>query len=187
MKVFISDSKWNPASGPSEEFRRELEKEYGQGFSVTSIGSGAAETAWFTEIATNPLVQQSVNVFFAGGAIGSAAAGWLWLYSRIERFFRHGPVVDREAAAVLLYKAIVDRMGGLPKAYQLKGFAIEHRLRYADPSNPPKPDPPEIIEKAPERVERAMIYVFHVAADGCEFVASVDGSKVKFLEERGLS
>lgn len=183
MRIFISDrtqgeGTWTegtfdgPTAGPSAEFRQELEAEYGQKFSFTSIGTGAAEAAYFTELVSNPAIQASVAVFFARGAIGSAAEGWLWLYSQLAKFFQSDPVVDREAAAILVYKAVVDRMEGVPKTYQLKGFAIQHRLSYADPSNPPNPDPPATIEQAPERVERAMINVFQVVADGREFLAS---------------
>jgi hypothetical protein len=129
VRVFIPDpthgeGDWSDAEGkyiggPSAEFRRQLEAEYGEAFDVTSIGTGAA-------------------------------------------------------------------LAGVPKSFQLQGFVVQHRLRFADPGNLPDTGRLTTIEPAPgrmERVERASVYVFQVIADGREFRVRVDGHNVEFLQE----
>ena len=106
------------------------------------------------------------------------------MYAQLAKFFQHRPTFDREGAAFLLYKAITDKLGGVPKSHQLKGFMIQHRSRYSYPSNLPDPGPLTTIEEeTPARVERAHVYVFQVVADGQNFRVAVDRDKVKFLQE----
>jgi hypothetical protein len=201
FRVFIpdptyGDGEWTedwrngPVTGPSAEFRKSLEDEFGGEFRFTSIGTGAAISAYFLELASSPfgeLAAGAIALFFAGKPIKDNLEAWGSAYKQLVKFFHRDPTFSREGAAVLVYEAVVDKMGGLPKSYELRGFGIQHRLAFTDPLNPPDPSPPSTIEEAPERVERAMIYVFHVVADGRTFLASVDGHNVKFLKNETLS
>ena len=193
MRVFIpdptyGDGEWaegaqdGPLSGPSAEFRSKLAQEFGQEFSFASIGTGAAEASYFTEILSNPVVQAALSMFFAGNVIKGSIEGWEWVYSKLSKFFPYEPRLDREAAAILVYKAVQEKMGGIPNSYRLNGFLIQYRRRQPDPWNFPDPGPITSIDPAPERVERQMVYVFQVTADGSNFRISVDGTKVTFLE-----
>jgi hypothetical protein len=195
IRVFIPDpthgeGEWSDAEGahvggPSAEFRRQLEAEYGEGFEFTSIGTGAAMASYFIELVSEPY-KVAATIFFAGGVIKSGFEGWSWVYAQLSKFFHHEPTFDREGAAFLAYRAIVDKMDGVPKSFQLQGFVVQHRLRYGDPWNLPDPGPLTTIEPAPapiERVERANVYVFQVLADGREFRVRVNGHNVEFLQE----
>ena len=176
-----SDAAGEYVRGPRWEFRRELEDEYGGHFEITSIGTGAAFPAYVLELVSDPY-KLAATLFFAGQAIKSGFEGWSWVYARLSTFFHRSPTFDREGAAFLVYQAIVDRMGGVPKSFELKGFVIQNRLAYPDPSKlPPDPGPLETIEPPPERVQRAHIYIFDAIADGREFRVQVDGHKVNFL------
>jgi hypothetical protein len=146
--------------------------------------------AYFTEIFSNSAVQAAIAAFFAGKAIKEGLEAWGLMYNQLSKFFHHSgvavfgrsPTFDREAAAILVYKAAVDTLGGVPKTFQLKGFAIQYRNRFVDRWDAPKPEIPIIIAPQPERVEQQMIYVFYVEADGRDLLATVDGPNVKFIE-----
>ena len=171
-----------PAAGPSALFRQELETEYGQKFRFESIGTGAAMASYFVELVSDPY-RAAVTLFFAGKALKEGFQAWGWVYEQLSKFFHHRPTFDREGAAALVYKAIVEKMDGVPNSFQLKGFVTQHRLAYPDPMNLPDPGPPTTIERDRDRVERAVVYVFQVEADGRDFRVEVDGHNVKFLQE----
>jgi hypothetical protein len=196
FRVFIPDpthgeGDWSsatesgPTKGPSAEFRQSLEAEYGEEFQFTSIGTGAAMASYFVELVSDPSrdIAVAVALFLAGKPIKEGLEAWGSMFRKLSKFFRQKPTFDREGAAILVYEAVVERLGSIPKSYQLKGFAIQHRLRYPDPSNLPDPGVVTTIAPAPDRVERAMVYVFQVVADGRNFRVAVDGDSVKFLQE----
>jgi hypothetical protein len=178
-----SDAAQNYIKGPRADFRHQLEAEYKEEFKLTSIGTGAALPSYFVELASDPF-KAAATLFFTGAAIKKGFEGWGWVYTQLSKYFHRDPTFDREGAAFLVCKAIVDKMDGVPKSFQLQGFIVQHRLRYGDPRNVPDPGPLTTIESASqERVERASIYVFQVAADGRDFRARVDGRNVEFLQE----
>ena len=187
IRVFIPDPSHGKGytDGPSAQFRQQLEAEYGENFQSTSIGTGAALASYFVELACDPyrVAAMAATVFFTGKAIREGFEAWGWMYAQLSKFFHHEPTFDREGAAILVYKAVADKMAGIPKTYQLKGFTIQHRLAFPDPFNLPDPGPLTTIEPAPQRVERATVYVFQVAADGRDFRVEVDGHNIKFLQE----
>jgi hypothetical protein len=172
-----------PAGGPSALFRQELEAEYGEKFRFESIGTGAAMASYFVELVSDPY-RAAVTFFFAGKALKEGFQAWGWMYGQLSKFFHHRPTFDREGAAALVYKAIVEKLDGVPNSHELKGFATQHRLRYPDPSKDlPDPGPLTTIEPDRDRVERAVVYVFQVKADGRDFRVTVDGHNVKFLQQ----
>ena len=171
-----------PAAGPSALFRQELEAEYGEKFRFVSIGTGAAMASYFVELVSDPY-RAAVTFFFAGKALKEGFQAWGWMYGQLSKFFHHRPTFDREGAAALVYKAIVEKMDGVPSSFQLKGFVTQHRLAYGDPMNLPDPGPPTTIERDRDRVERAVVYIFQVEADGRDFRVEIDGHNVKFLQE----
>jgi hypothetical protein len=173
-------------SGPSNDFRIQLEAEYGEKFQFTSIGTGAAIASYFTELATNPYKAAAfaVSALYAGKAVKDVFDGWTWVFNQLSKFFHYDPTFDREGAAIILYKAIVDKMDGVPKNFQLTGFTIQNRLAFPDPTEIPDPGRLTTIEPPPSsRVQRAEVYVFRVVADGCEFRVAVDGHEVTFLQQ----
>ena len=195
VRVFIPDpthgeGEWSDVngahvSGPTADFRRQLEAEYDGKFEFASIGTGAAMASYFIELVSDPY-KVAATVFFAGEVIKGGFEGWSWVYAQLSKFFYREPTFDREGAVFLVYKAIVDKMDGVPKSFQLQGFLVQHRLRFGDPWNIPDPGLLTTIEPAPgptERVERANVYVFQIVADGREFRGKVDGRKVEFLQE----
>ena len=167
--------------GPRAELRRELEAEYGEKANSTDIGTGAALPAFVLELVSDPY-KVAATLFFAGKAIKSSFEGWSWVYTQLSRFFHRNPTFDREGAAFLVYQAIVDRMGGVPRSFELKGFIVRDRLAYSDPSiSPPDPGALATIEAPPEHVLHRHVYIFDVIADGREFRVQVDGHKANFL------
>jgi hypothetical protein len=174
-----------PISGDSAEFRQVLEAEYGEEFHFASIGTGAAQASYFVQLLSDPYrdAAAAVALFYLGKPIKDAFESWAWVYRQLSKFFHHAPTFDREAAAILAYQAVVEKLGGVPNTYRLVGFSIQHRLSFPDPSNPPDPNPPTSIAAAPERVQSAMIYVFRVVADTREFRLTVDGHNVRFFDE----
>jgi hypothetical protein len=108
----------------------------------------------------------------------------MWVYKQLSKFFHRQPTFDREGAAILVYKAIVDKMDGVPKTYQLAGFTIQNRLDFPNPMELPDPGPLTAIDPpSTGRVQRAQVYVSQVVADGREFRVAVDGAEVTFLQE----
>jgi hypothetical protein len=185
VRVFIPD----PAHGEepeSKEFRHGLEAEYGERFRFMSIGTGAALASYFVELAADPYRAAAIAaaVFFTGKAIREGFEAWGWMYSQISRFFHHDPTFNREGAAFVVYEAIVEKIGGAPNSFQLRGFVTQHRLAYGDPMNLPDPGLLTNIEADRDRVERADVYVFQVEADCREFRVEVDGHRVKFLHAK---
>ena len=196
FRVFIPDlthgeGDWSeagengPTRGPSADFRHELEVEYGEEFRFTSIGTGAAVASYFVELVSDPYRAAAVVValFYAGKPLKEGLEARSSLYKKLSTFFHHQPTFDREGAAILVYEAVVERMGGVPKSYKLNGFVVQHRLAYPDPRNLPDPGILTTISPAPDRVQRAMVYVFQVVADSRDFRVEVDGHRVKFLQE----
>lgn len=197
IRVFVPDpehgeGEWpshdaaRPVAGPSAEFRKALEAEYKEEFSFTSIGTGAAVAAYFTTLMADP-VGIAVSTWLAGKAIKDGFEAWNWVYEKLAKYFHRNPTFNREGAAILAYKAVVDRLEGLPKSYQLLGFSIQHRLACPDPCNPPQPEAPTVIAGPPRRVDNAMIYVFNIVADRRQFLVTVDGSRATILTEAGLN
>ena len=50
------------------------------------------------------------------------------------QIFHHQPTFDREGAAALVHKAVIEKMDGVPNSFQLKGFATQHRLHPPTPA-----------------------------------------------------
>jgi hypothetical protein len=184
VRVFIPDPTHGEglAAGPSALFRQELEAEYGEGFQYTSIGTGAAFASYFVELVSDPY-KAAVTLFFAGKALKEGFQAWGWMYGQLSKFFHHRPTFDREGAAALVYKAIVEKMDGVPNSFQLKGFVTQNRLAYLHLKNLPDPGLLTTIEPDRDRVERAVVYVFQVEADGRDFRVEVDRHNVRFLQE----
>jgi hypothetical protein len=173
-----------PTAGASAEFRQSLEAEYKEEFQFTSIGTGAALASYFVELVSDPYrdAATAAAVFYTGKAIKEGLESWGWIYAQLSKFFRREPTFDRNGAAILAYQAITAELGHVPASYQLKGFANQNRLAYPDPSNLPDLGELTIIEPAPDRVQRAIVYVFQIVADGQEFRVEVDGHEVRFLQ-----
>jgi hypothetical protein len=171
-----------PRKGPSAEFRHAVEAEYNLEFRFTSIGTGAAFAS--VELLSDPYrdAAAAVAVFFTGKTIKEGLEGWAWIYTQLSKFFRHEPTFDRNGAAVLAYKAVADRLGHVPASFQLKGFANQHRLAFPDPSNLPDLGELSTIDLPVDRVQRAVVYVFQILADGRDFRVEVDGHDVRFLQ-----
>ena len=119
------------AAGPTARFRQELEAEYGEKFRFKSIGTGAAMASYFVELVSDPY-RASVTFFFAGKALKEGFQAWGWMYRQLSKFFHHEPTFDREGAAALVYKAIIEKMDGVPNSFQLKGYVTQHRLGFLD-------------------------------------------------------
>jgi hypothetical protein len=172
-------------TGPSAEFRHELEAEYGLKFRFTSIGTGAAVASYCTELASGNYdkILVAVSIFLAGKAIKEGFEAWSWMYTKLASFFHRSPTFDREGAAVLAYQAVVNELGGLPKSYQLEGFQVQDRLSYPNPMDVPDLGHLTEIHPAPDRVTRSSIYVFQIIVDGRNFRAAVDGTKVNIVED----
>jgi hypothetical protein len=176
----------NATDGPSAEFRRQLEAEYGERFRFTSIGTGAAIASYFTELATDPYkaAALAVSVLYAGKAVKDVFEGWMWVFNQLSQFFHYKPTFDREAAAIILYKAIIDKLDGVPNTFQLTGFTIQNRLAFPNPMELHDPGRLTEIDPPPRgRVQHAEVYIFQVIADKREFRVVVDGQDVMFLEE----
>lgn len=169
------------AGGPSEEFRRKLEAEFGGTFEFVSIGTGAAHASYVTDLMTAEVI--AVHALYAGKAVKDVFDGWSWVYQQLSKFFQYEPTFDREAAAILVYKAVVDKMDGIPNTYQLKGFTIQNWLAFPDASKLHDPGPLAAIDPPSDRVRSAQIYVFQVVTDQREFRVAVDGLKTVFLQE----
>ena len=191
VRVFIPDPSYGGGSSldlsdeeASLQFGRLLEEEYGSAFQPTSIGTGAALAALFTELFSDPAAV-ALALFFAGKPIKDGLEAWGSIYQRLTKFFHHNPTFDREGAAILGYEAIVERLGGVPNSYQLTGFAIQNRLAEINPMKLPDPGELRTIEPAPDRVQAAAVYVFQVVADGMPFRFRVVGRDVEFLEPVG--
>jgi len=60
-------------------------------------------------------------MFFAGNVIKGSIEGWEWVDSKLSKFFAYEPRLDREAAAILVYKAVQEKMGGISNSYRLNG------------------------------------------------------------------
>jgi hypothetical protein len=74
-----------PRKGPSAEFCRALEAEYGQECSFTSIGTGAALASYIVELLSDAAA--SVAVFYTGKTLKEGLEGWLWVYAQLSKLF----------------------------------------------------------------------------------------------------
>ena len=165
------------------DFARHWRSSTAEKFQVTSIGTGAAQAAYFVELVSTAY-QAAVILFLAGKPLKEGFEAWGSMYDRLSKFFHHQPTFDREGAAALVHKAVIEKMDGVPNSFQLKGFVTQHRLHPPNPSRD-LPDPGSLttIEPDRDRVERAVVYVFQVVADGRDFRVRVDGHNVRFLQE----
>jgi hypothetical protein len=160
--------------------------EYGENFSHISIGTGAAMCSWFAELASHPYKAAAVGMaaLYAGKNVKDVFEGWMRVSNQLSTFFHYDPTLDREGAAILVHKAVVDRMDGVPKTFRLTGFTIQNRLAFPNPMEIPDPGLLTVIDPIlRDRVQRAHIYVFQVVADGREFRVAVAGHNVTFLQD----
>ena len=171
----------------SKRFKQELEAEYGVPFRFVSIGRGAAAAAYVAELisfAQSPegIASGVVALFFAGEKIEKNIDAFLRMYSRLRSAFHRNPTFDREGAAVLVQKAIADRLSAPPKSTRCEGFEIIDRLSLGNPMKIPAPMPVTMIGPPADKVTNSAVYYFQVQADDRIFLARVDGHNVDLVE-----
>jgi hypothetical protein len=101
--IYIPDPNYGPDYDTDEGFRRaseafmqELESEYHLKFEFTSIGTGAAQAAYFTLLSLGPwpYLALALAVFFQGKRIKENLEAWTELVQKITPFFHRKPTLD---------------------------------------------------------------------------------------------
>ena len=166
----------------SEAFRRELQSEYHLAFEFTSIGTGAAQAAYFTLLSLGswPYLALALAVFFQGKRIKENLEAWIELFQKITPFFHRKPTLDHSGAAIIAVSELMSALKPPPSSFRLIGYV---RKNWWDKQEG-KEDPGFIdaIEPPADRVTSITIHVFQIQADERHFRVFVEGTDVRLKE-----
>ncbi|MEI9851792.1 MAG: hypothetical protein WDN24_14255 [Sphingomonas sp.] len=168
-----------------EKYRLGLEAEFGLPFEDADIGPGASLPAFATLFQIQvPAWTLLFGLFFMGKKIKENGEAWRDLFGMLKRFLNRPVYVNRQGAAVLAMEAVLEDMGGLPKAVQLLGYGTSH-ITEPDEFNPE--DAAGISDAPPTLYLGFVRHVFNVEADGTKYRASVHGRTVTLTKLEGLT
>lgn len=159
----------------SEQYRRNLEAEFGTTFVEVNIGPGFDIPAFVTELAATsvPLWTVVVGTFFLGKPISDNLTAWANLGSKIKGYFTKPIVLGRHGASILAVEAVFEEIGGMPKMIRLLSYRAAH---ISDVDDLVKLKRSNEIEENPPTINLGVIcHVFEMEADGQLYRVSVDG------------
>ncbi|MGO9741162.1 MAG: hypothetical protein ACLPN5_06545 [Roseiarcus sp.] len=165
----------------SENFKAGLVAEYGLEFQFISIGAGAAVPSFFTSLGILPYLSMGIYVFFQGKNINDAIDGWVALAHRLQRFIHRHPTFDRNGAAVLAVKKVLERFDRTPGSIRFVGYRCLDRIGLGFPDDV-DPGPLNEFEDPPSRVLVSQIQVFQIVADNRVFRVFVERDEITVKE-----
>ncbi|MGO8245782.1 hypothetical protein [Rhizobium johnstonii] len=165
----------------SENYRKQLERDFQVSFVPANIGAGADIPSFLTVMATAPVPVWVVvlSIFFLGRPINENLSAWGEIAAKLRRFFSRPVVLSRNGAAVLAVEAVLEEMDGLPKSIRL----ISYRAHYAgfDDKLAYLPNSMEIDSSPPVLNLGHTQHVFEIEVDGTSFRAGVSGKHVELV------
>ncbi len=172
-ETYISDS---------ENYRRQLERDFRVTFVPANIGAGADIPSFLTVIATAsvPVWVVVLGAFFLGKPINENLTAWREIAAKLRRFFSRPVVLSRNGAAVIAVDAVLEQMGGLPKSIHL----VSYRAHYAgfDDKLVSLPKANEIEASPPVLNLGHIQHVFDIEVDGENFRVGVSGKNVELVK-----
>ena len=159
----------------SERLRCSLEAEFGTEFQEANVGPGADLPAFLTIVSTAnvPLWALLLGAFFMGRSINENLDAWSEIARKIKPFFGRRVILARNGAAALAVEAVLEELGGLPKAIRLVGY---RPCDIGDKRNLQVSDGNEEIRENPQTLFLGQVlHEFEIEADGLRFRVTVDG------------
>lgn len=171
-ETYISDS---------DNYRRQLERDFQVSFAPANIGAGADIPSFLTIIATAPVPVWAIvlSLFFLGKPINENLSAWGEMAAALRRFFSRPVVLSRHGAAALAVEAILEEIGGMPKSIRL----LSYRAHYAgyDDKLGSLPNSQEIDASPPVLNLGHTQHVFEIEVDGISFRVGVSGKNVEVV------
>jgi hypothetical protein len=191
LAIYIPDETYGKdgeSEAATEKFKVQLENEYNQDLTYVDIGAGASWPVFLAYFTLDPwpFLAAAIALFFAGDSVNSNLDAWPKVANRIAKYFKHNPVLEREAAAFLAVEAVMKELGGLPRSVELKGYKTTNQWK---PLGRQDFDDVQFdgieIEAQPHdpRQLDGLIYWFHIESEGRSFRVSVDRSIVNIKEQ----
>lgn len=171
-ETYISDS---------DNYRRQLERDFQVSFAPANIGAGADIPSFLTIIATAPVPVWAIvlSLFFLGKPINENLSAWGEMAAALRRFFSRPVVLSRHGAAALAVEAVLEEIGGIPKSIRL----LSYRAHYAgfDDKLGSLPNSREIGASPPVLNLGHTQHVFEIEVDGISFRVGVSGKNVEVV------
>lgn len=165
----------------SENYRKQLERDFQAPFVPANIGAGADIPSFLTIIATVPVPVWALvlSVFFLGKPINENLSAWGEIAAKLRYFFSRPVILSRNGAATLAVETVLEEIGGLPKSIRL----ISYRAHYADFDQKLASLPnSQEIEAAPPVLNLGHTqHVFEIEVDGSSFRVGVSGKNVDLV------
>ncbi|MEO1046404.1 MAG: hypothetical protein AAFX04_13255 [Pseudomonadota bacterium] len=165
----------------SEEYRLELERQFGAPFQEGDIGPSASIPAFLTEILSTqiPLWSLLAGTFFLGKPINENLDAWKAIGKKIHSFFSKPVVLSRNGAAIIAVEAVFEYLGQTPRSIRLVSYRPES-MPDADSLGVMERD--DHIAEAPDTLFIGFVqHVFEIEADNKTFRVGVAGKEVEII------
>lgn len=166
----------------SDQYRRELEAEYGVTAIEADIGPSASIPAFLVAIATAtvPLWALAPAIFFAGKPIRENFEAWAEIARTIRGYFKRPVILARNGAAALAFESVMGELARTPTTLKLVSYRTLHQSNVEDFKSLERSD--QIEDGADTLFLGFASHVFEIEADGRLFRTLVDGREVTTLE-----
>lgn len=175
-----SDEAWESRR---EQFREELEQEFGLRFEDGNIGPGADLPAFLTLLSANihvPAWLLIASIFFAGKPVSENLEVWHKLAKKLRTFFKRPVYLNRQGAAVIAIEALIETLGHMPTSMRLLSYRPIHISEEEDLAGMIRSH--HIAEPLPTIYLGFIRHVFEVEVDAVQFRVGVDGRRATVLQ-----
>lgn len=164
-----------------EQYRLDLEREFGGSFEDANVGPGADIPAFLTIISTTsvPLWSVLLATFFLGKPISENLEAWGQLAKKVRGFFHKPIALSRHGASIIALEAVFEEMQGIPKTVRLLNYRVGHIADAEDPATVRTDN--EIQENIDTLCLGYVKHIFEIEADGQMFRVCVEGKKTNIL------
>ncbi|MFN0191504.1 MAG: hypothetical protein ACKVP5_05945 [Aestuariivirga sp.] len=168
----------------SENYRLQIQKEFGVDFKEANIGPGADLPAFLTVLTTTtiPLWSLILAMFFLGKPIKENLEAWYEIGKRIRQFFKRPIYLSRNGCAVIAVEAVFAEIVRTPKSLRLRSYRVNHvggELLLEEFKSSRK------VDAAPPTLNLGFIqHVFEIEADDMIFRVRVDGTATETIRLR---
>ena len=189
LAIYIPDATYDQG-GPenaSEIFKRNLESEYKQKFEDVDIGAGAPWPAFQVLIDSVPILAGALVLFFSGERIEKNFGAWSRMVRKITEYFKHRPILDKNAAAILAVELLLTKPERPPKWIKLSGYRTTNTSdgdEWEDEDYSGVLPIDDIEEGEPDLQQLGgIIYWFNIESDAGRFQVCVKWDKPPQLKE----
>ena len=165
-----------------EQFRIDLENEYGLPFEDGNVGPGADLPAFLALLQTEahvPVWALVSSIFFAGKPLLDNIEAWPRLAKKLRPFLKRPLFLNRQGAAVLAAEAVFAALGRKPERLQLLSYRVVH---VSEPDDLAAMERDTVVAEPPTTLYLGFIrHIFEIDADGVLFRVGVDGRELKIL------